>query len=218
MEVLFVFVCHAPKAKGSTHRESTTRIARTDLADGAAVEMTAVHALLHQYKDSSSAAMMMEFLTMVAPLAAGTSKSRSDTSCSFQGGTYAGNDFVSTTHVTMAHFERTSHATMQELYGGLLGARVELKVTALLWSTRVAALAVDIPEQTPNGKQIPKSQNPFSHMMIWFHGTSTTAFEANRLPDLVTSGEAQRLDFENPIPLPGKISFWGKDNKPLRNA
>ena len=167
------------------------------------VEMVAVHTLLKQYKDS----VAMEFLNVAL---AGKSLSNS-----FQGGKYAGKDFVSTTHLTMAHIERTSQATMRQLYGGVLGARVEIKVTALLWSTRVAAFAVDIAEQTEDGKDLPKAQNRFSHITIWFRGT--TAFEANRLPDLVKSGEAQRIEFENPIPLSGTISFWGKDNQPLRN-
>jgi hypothetical protein len=167
------------------------------------VEMAAVHTLLKQYKDSAA----MEFLNVAL---GGKCLPKS-----FQGGKYAGKDFVSTTHLTMAHYERTPQATMRQLYDGVLGARVELKVTALLWSTRVAAFAVDIAERTEDGKNISKSQNPFSHITIWFRGTS--AFEANRLPYLVKSGEAQRVDFESPILLTGIISFWGKDNQPLRN-
>jgi hypothetical protein len=184
-------------ARPSKEPEAFVKIVSID------VEMAAVHTLLKQYKDSAA----MEFLNVAL---AGKSLSNS-----FQGGKYAGKDFVSTTHLTMAHFERTPQATMRQLYGGLLGARVELKVTALLWSMRVAAFAVDITELTEDGGNMPKSQNPFSHITIWFQGT--TAFEANRLPDLVKSGEAQRIEFENPIPLSGKISFWGKDNQPLRN-
>jgi hypothetical protein len=189
-----VTTCNARKSK---EPEAFVKIVSID------VEMDAVHALLKKYEDSAA----MEFLNVAL---AGKPHSNS-----FQGGKYAGKDFVSTTHVTMAHFERTPHATMRELYGGVIGARVELKVTALLWNTRVAAFAVDITEQTQDGRKMPKSQNPFSHVTIWFR--ETTAFEANRLPDLVKSGEAQRIDFENPIPLSGEISFWGQDNQPLRN-
>jgi hypothetical protein len=104
-------------------------------------------------------------------------------------------DFVSTTHLPMAHFERTPEAT-QQVYRGVLGTRVELKVTALLWSTLFAAFVVDVAEQTECGKKLSKSHNPFSHITIWFRGT--TAFMANWLPDLVKSGEAQRIEFENP--------------------
>jgi hypothetical protein len=182
----------------SKEPETFVKIASID------VEMAAVHTLLMQYKDSAT----MEFLNVAL---AGKSLSNS-----FQGGIFAGKDFVSTTHLTMAHIERTSQATIRQLYGGLLGARVELKVTALLWSTRVAAFAVNVAEQTEDGKKLSKSQNSFSHITIWFRGT--TAFEANQLPDLVESGEAQRIEFDNPIPLSGKISFWGKDNQPLRNS
>ena len=121
---------------------------------------------------------------------------------------------VKTTHVTMAFHDQTTREDMLRLFGDAIGSEVEVTVQSILWSDRVAALGVDPSRKSLCGKTIPLPQNEFPHITIWFKDNAK-ASEANNLPSMVESGQAMMEVLENPVKLTGKLSFWGKENKPL---
>jgi hypothetical protein len=132
----------------------------------------------------------------------------------FQDGCYVGENFVSNTHVTMAFCDRTTQAAIKQNYGAVQGCQVEVRVKGILWSKKVAALAVDVAEISSDGKMVAKCENDFSHITIWF-AEDAKSYMSNHLPEQVESGKAKRIDFPNPVPLRGTISFWDFENKPL---
>lgn len=134
----------------------------------------------------------------------------------YQDELYSAKGFVGQTHVTMAHFGSTQQSEMRSLFGPLRGSQIALEVKGILWSERVAAFAIDIAAVTSNGLPLPPSTNGHPHITIWFSEESS-AFEANHLPKLVESGEAQQEDFEIPITLTGTLSFWGMNNQPFED-
>ena len=169
------------------------------------VPMRDIHGILYDEKDSKA----FEFLQMALD-----GKNYDD--C-FLEGVFVGKDFVSKTHVTMAHFEGTDQATMRIMFGPLIGHKVVLTVKNILWSDRVAAMGIELSRQSIKGSPLPESQNSFPHITLWFR-KDTSAVEANNLPVLVDSGEAKRVDFEDSFKLTGTVSFWGKDNEPFRTS
>lgn len=110
-------------------------------------------------------------------------------------------------HVTMAHFSQMSQADLLKLFQPFVGARVHLAATALLWSGRVAALAVDVAKQTEKGRCIPRCMNKFPHITVWCQ-EGAEARESNQLPALVDAGKAKRLEFLKPVILEGSVSLW----------
>jgi hypothetical protein len=127
---------------------------------------------------------------------------------------FAGDLFVERTHVTMQFWQETSQASMQELYGPLLGAAVDLQATGLLWDERVAALEVTVNKTTQDGQEIPPGKNKFVHVTVWVSNTAQ-AWESNKLPSKVDSGLAHRVQFAQSVPLFGAVSFWDFENNPL---
>ena len=127
---------------------------------------------------------------------------------------YPGSIFVNSTHVTLAHRQRTPQEEMRKLFGPLQGQSVDLTITSLLWDDRTAAFAVTLPEKTKDGKTMPLSINDFCHITIW-HGNGVKAFEANQLGAKADKGKAKKFDFDPSIILEGKVSFWGSDYKVL---
>jgi len=115
--------------------------------------------------------------------------------------------FVVQTHVTLAHCQGVSQAKMLETFKPVEGCRVPLSVTALLWSTTVMALEVSVNSKTEDGKNLPSSQNGFTHITVWYQ-KGTNAVEANQLPQLCEKQEAHRFEFGPPIPLRGTVSLW----------
>ena len=115
--------------------------------------------------------------------------------------------FVIKTHVTLAHCRQMSQSKLRSNFTPLLGAEVELSATGLLWNESAMALAVTVAEETQSGKNLPPSQNSFVHITVWL-GEGASAVEANALPGLNATHEAQRIDFESPIPLRGVVSLW----------
>jgi hypothetical protein len=127
---------------------------------------------------------------------------------------FAGDLFVERTHVTMQFWQETSQASMQELYGPLLGAAVDLQATGLLWDERVAALEVTVNKTTQDGQEIPPGKNKFVHVTVWV-SNAAQAWESNKLPSKVDSGLAHRVQFAQSVPLFGAVSFWDFENNPL---
>ena len=127
---------------------------------------------------------------------------------------YKGARFVQNTHITMRFWQETTQSEMKEQFMSLLGASVEIKVTALLWDEAVAALEVIIPEGTMDGRALPASKNEFVHITIWV-AKEARASMSNRLPDRWKKGEAQRVEFASPVKTCGSISFWDFENNPI---
>jgi len=120
---------------------------------------------------------------------------------------FPGYQFVEKTHVTMMYWTETSQATMRELFGPHCGAAVDLYATGILWDDQVAALEVNVSPMTRNGKDLPKSQNPFVHITVWVAPTAE-AWMSNRLLNRIDQGLAQRVEFRKALPLEGIVSFW----------
>jgi hypothetical protein len=114
---------------------------------------------------------------------------------------------VAKTHVTMAHARHMSQSEFRNVFGPLCGEKIEVVATGLIWSRKIAALAVTVANETSQGDTVPPSLNPFPHITIWVQ-KGASAVEANDLPDLVNSGDAQRVDFITPFPLQGAVSLW----------
>jgi hypothetical protein len=109
-------------------------------------------------------------------------------------------------HVTMAHGAHMSQETMATKFESLVGNSVDIKITGLLWSERIAALQVELPSHSDEGNIIPPSTNEFTHITLW--RKETQAVESNDLPLQVQQGKASKLIFDNPIEIRGKVNFW----------
>jgi hypothetical protein len=129
-------------------------------------------------------------------------------------GRYSGITFVRLPHITMEHHTESSEETMKENFGHLQGCQVDISVKGFLWSESVAALEIDIPDVSVDGKPIPKCKNVFTHITVWF-AVGADAFMSNQLPILVESGEASCIAFLEPIRLTGRITFWDFENTPI---
>ena len=128
----------------------------------------------------------------------------------FVDGEYRISEYVSNTHITMAHFTQLPQTKMRAMFEPILGQQVLIQVKGILWSKQIAALEVSIPAKTVDGKTIPQHQNSFPHITIW-HTEETAPSESNSLPQLLAAGEASQLEFSDQITLSGTISFWRFD-------
>lgn len=125
----------------------------------------------------------------------------------FIDGEYGGNEYVSNTHITMAHFTQLSQSEMRDLFGSIQGQEVQVEITGMLWSQRIAALTVNIPAKTRNGNDVPKPQNSFQHITIW-HKEEVSPSESNTLPELLAAGDSSQIQFSEKIIVSGTIRFW----------
>jgi len=115
--------------------------------------------------------------------------------------------FEQNTHVTMAHSSRMVQGDMISKYESLLNQTVGIRVVGLLWSDRIAALAIELPMTARNGTStIPESSNAFSHITLWRDGAKS--MESNQLPKMVSQGEASEITFRHPFEVEGTFSFW----------
>ena len=116
---------------------------------------------------------------------------------------------VQDTHVTMAHRSQLSQQALRDEFGPQLGRTVSLKVTALLWSHRAAALAITVDGTTLDDGRfpLPACRNAFPHISVWF-ADGAEARESNDLPLLLKVNQAVRVDLEKHVPLEGSVSFW----------
>jgi hypothetical protein len=131
-------------------------------------------------------------------------------------------NFIVNPHVTMAFAgEKNSAETLISTFRHLQGREVLVTVTGFLWSLTHAAFAINIASSTIGLKSdgaedsvsIPSCENSFPHITVWC-APETKAFHSNKLPDLVQSGKAFRIDFDEPLmTLTGKFSFWNQTNE-----
>ncbi|MCO5571846.1 hypothetical protein L7F22_025594 [Adiantum nelumboides] len=103
-------------------------------------------------------------------------------------------------HVTLAHKYAHGIAAVAA-FGGVRGAPMLVKLTALLFSSKVCALEVQIVE---NEKAV-GSRNEWPHVTVWT-APGTKPKEANCLPELLKQGHATRIDF-TPVEMLGTIEL-----------
>jgi Fungal tRNA ligase phosphodiesterase domain len=159
------------------------------------VAKASVHSLLRQESTSGPVGDFLEMALEGSPL-----------EC-WNDDHYVGELFVERTHVTMQFWKETSQESIQESFGPLLGATVDLQATGLLWDDQVAALEVSVSKTTQDGKDVPPSRNEFVHITIWVAKTAQAQL-SNKLPSKLNQGVAKKVVFAKPAPLKGTISFW----------
>ncbi|GKY91199.1 hypothetical protein MPSEU_000092600 [Mayamaea pseudoterrestris] len=118
--------------------------------------------------------------------------------------------FVEQTHVTMAHRSRCSQKRLRELFKPFIGSIVTVTASALLWSHRVAALSIKLPDHDHG--TLPACQNAFPHITVWL-ADGAKAQDSNELPILVENGLATRVDFKKVMVLEGVISLWRNEGE-----
>ena len=123
---------------------------------------------------------------------------------------YQDKKFAQNPHVTMAHCKEESQADIRSAFESICGSTVKVTITALLWSAQVAALEVEITDETDQGKAVPRPGNAFSHITLWCQ-EGVSSFQSNTLPGLVETGEAHRVELKDAIVLYGAVSFWSAD-------
>lgn len=128
----------------------------------------------------------------------------------FEKGEYTGTEYVLNTHVTLAHHSQLPQTELRNMFQPIVNKQVEVQITSLVWSQRIAALAVSIPPQTTDGIDIPQAQNLFTHVTIW-HLDGVPPSVSNSLPQLLGKGQAKRIQFHRKTTLTGKIRFWKFD-------
>lgn len=116
------------------------------------------------------------------------------------------NRYITSVHVTFAHASQMPQATMLSSFEHIVGVRLQINATALLFSEKIAAIEVEIPVDTAT----PRPKNPFPHITIWCSENSE-AYESNDLPEMVENDLAVRVVLEQPILLEGVFRFWYDD-------
>lgn len=104
-------------------------------------------------------------------------------------------------HVTLAH--KVSHGIPAvAAYGELRGLSVPVQLTAFLFSKKMCALEAHIDAD----KKGVLSKNEWPHVTVWT-AEGTRPKEANSLPQLVSQGQACRLNFSTPFVISGVIDL-----------
>ncbi|KAG7950036.1 hypothetical protein I3843_13G092700 [Carya illinoinensis] len=106
-------------------------------------------------------------------------------------------------HVTLAH-KRSHGVTAVASYGIFLHQKVPVRLTALLFSEKMAAFEACL--GSVNGETI-TSRNQWPHVTIWT-GEGVAAKEANALPELITEGKATQIEISPPITIFGTLEFY----------
>lgn len=119
------------------------------------------------------------------------------------------NRFIRSVHCTFAHNSQVTQSEMMASFNHLLGCNVDAKATALLYSDKIAAIEVEIPQVTSCSvlHPIPRSRNEFQHVTVWC-GQDIEAKESNELPEQIKNNIARKILFNEPISLCGSFSFW----------
>jgi hypothetical protein len=123
------------------------------------------------------------------------------------GSKYQSDKFSRNPHITMAHWKEKSQEQIRLAFEPICDSRVKVTATAFLWNTQVAAIAVTVADETEDGKAVPRPDNAFSHVTIWCQD-GASPFQSNSLPGLVETGEAHRIELQDPVIFDGTISFW----------
>lgn len=87
-----------------------------------------------------------------------------------------------------------TQSEMYKLFDHLVGVPADVKATGILFSQQVAAIEVEIPNQTMRDppSPIPQPQNDFAHITLWC-ARGTEAYEANELPRHFQSAKAKKV-------------------------
>eukprot|EP00531_Pseudo-nitzschia_arenysensis_P016765 CAMPEP_0116151778 /NCGR_PEP_ID=MMETSP0329-20121206/20285_1 /TAXON_ID=697910 /ORGANISM="Pseudo-nitzschia arenysensis, Strain B593" /LENGTH=1492 /DNA_ID=CAMNT_0003648427 /DNA_START=178 /DNA_END=4656 /DNA_ORIENTATION=+ len=126
-------------------------------------------------------------------------------------------NFVKSTHVTMAFAgEKNPPETLLANFRHLQGRPVSISVTGFLWSTTNAAFAIKIASCTADKESffVPPCENSFAHITVWVAPDVKKSL-SNQLPNLVESGKASRVDFDQEDALVGTLCFWNHKNEPF---
>jgi len=117
--------------------------------------------------------------------------------------------FIRSVHCTFAHNSQVTQSEMMASFNHLLGCNVYAKATALLYSDKVAAIEVEIPQVTSGSARhpVPRPRNEFQHVTVWC-GQDIEAKESNELPEQIKSNLAKKILFSEPISFCGSFSFW----------
>ncbi|KAI5065871.1 hypothetical protein GOP47_0018495 [Adiantum capillus-veneris] len=107
---------------------------------------------------------------------------------------------VNSAHVTLAHKHAHGVAAVAA-FSEARGAVVSVKLKALLFSSKMCALEVQIME---NERGI-YTKNEWPHVTVWT-AQGTKAKEANLLPQMVTRGHASHVDF-TPVIVSGVVEL-----------
>lgn len=121
-------------------------------------------------------------------------------------------NFVADTHVTMVHFSQMPQSTTRTRFEPLIGCAVDVTVTGIIWNEQIATFKVKVATETKDKPDVsvPAPNNSFVHMTLWHQPDVSPAY-SNELPQLVESGKAEEIDFEEPVVLQGVVSLWGDD-------
>ncbi|XP_040991726.1 tRNA ligase 1 [Juglans microcarpa x Juglans regia] len=106
-------------------------------------------------------------------------------------------------HVTLAH-KRSHGVTAVASYGIFLHQKVPVRLTALLFSEKMAAFEACL--GSVNGETV-TSRNQWPHVTIWT-GEGVAAKEANALPELISEGKATQIEISPPITVFGTLEFY----------
>jgi hypothetical protein len=120
---------------------------------------------------------------------------------------YQNQKFSRNPHITMAHWKEKTQEQIRLAFEPICDSRVSVTATAFLWNTQVAAIAVTVADETEDGKAVPRPDNVFSHVTIWCQD-GASPFQSNSLPGLVETGEAHRIELQDPVIFDGTVSFW----------
>ena len=129
-----------------------------------------------------------------------------------KGDVIPGENFVDDTHVTMVHCSQMPQRTMRDQFESLVGCAVNVTITGILWNDEIAALAVEVASATEDKPDVPvpAPKNAFPHITVW-HQPDVRSASSNQLSMLVESGNAERIDFDEPVVIQGVVSLWGED-------
>jgi hypothetical protein len=126
-------------------------------------------------------------------------------------------------HVTMIHFSQADQDRIYSVFAPLEGYRVKVRATSVVWSQRIAALAVSVAGTTLHGgdeqqendasmelaavRSVPRPRNDFVHITLW-RTDDASAVEANALPTLVESNQAERVELFPQVEFAGVFRLW----------
>ena len=113
------------------------------------------------------------------------------------------NRFITSVHVTFAHSSEMPQTTMLSSFQHLIGVRLQINATSLLYSEKIAAIEVEIPVDNAT----PRPMNVFPHITIWCSENSG-AYESKNLPEMVKTNQAERVILQEPVRLEGVFRFW----------
>lgn len=105
-------------------------------------------------------------------------------------------------HLTLAHKQNHGVAAVAN-YASVLHQKVQVDMTALLFSDRLVALEAHL--GSVDGEAV-NSKNAWPHITLWT-GKGVTAKECITLPQLFSEGKATRIEIDPAVKVVGTIKF-----------